>query len=563
MKNKFMLKACASNAERKIWTLLEALPDDYHVYAGLLGIQSEIDFLVTHPIKGLLIIEVKGGFVSNKKINGQDFVTSAGREQTSRIKNPFEQASKQLYGLTDRIFKSGQFGKYWIPQSYAVCLPDNEFFEGDFPDMYEDSRVILKGHLTQMKKRVDYIFDQSKTNSSRPFGHEGQAALKKFLLPQEILFSDIIENNSKMYAYNPEHSLLPMFFRKDRFNSKISIDGPAGTGKTTLAIEAAERLEKLGTRTLVLCYNDPLKWSLKKRLSDKTCIEVSNFHHFAEKMARLAGHTKQHEFANQRMLKSKSDQNFWETEANNILMESLIELGDRAPKYQALIVDEAQDLRAEWYETIKLALAPEAKEYIFRDSNQSIYSKDFIPQDSSWFHLTLNTNHRLPADILDLSEKFSQAKGQETFYLNLMRQRLIFKEIQKPDEMSSRLEKLINELITKEKVKPEQIVVLTPNSPEKIHAFEKFFNPSFKAFKVILRMGQNNEKGVLFETIHRFKGLEAPIVILTHLSGLVKKSDPNILYTALTRAHTALVILGTPEELRSLDLIDKSEKKAA
>ena len=563
MKNKFMLKACASNAERRIWSLLETLPDDYHVFAGVLGIQSEIDFLVTHPLKGLLVIEVKGGFVSNKKFNGTDNVTSAGREQVSKIKNPFVQASGQVYGLMEQIFKAGDLKKFWVSHSYAVCLPDNEFFEGDFPDMYEDSRLILRGHLSQLKKRIDQIFELSKSHSHKTFGGEGQFALKKFLLPEEILFSKIIENNNETYAYNSENSLIPMFHREDHFNQKVIIDGPAGCGKTTLAIEAAQRFQKMGLKTLVLCYNDPLKWKLESELQGLDKVKVSNFHHFAEKMAKLAEHPRQHAFAQERMLKMKSSQSYWSEEAPNILLESIIMLGERAPKYQALIVDEAQDFKAEWYEIIKLVLSKDAKEYIFKDNNQNLYQKDFIPQDSSWFHFTLNTNHRLPADILDHAEKFSIKKDQKTNYLNLMRKRLLVKSVASQNDMAPRLEKLINELITKEKVSPEDIVVLTPNSPEKIEAFQSFFESKFKAFKVNLRISSIPEKGVLFETIQRYKGLEAPIVILTNLSGLKKKDDPFLVYTGFTRAHTALIVLGTNEELEYLHLCDEVKKKAA
>ena len=563
MKNKFMLKACASNAERKIWSLLETLPDDYHVFAGVLGVQSEIDFLVTHPLKGILVIEVKGGFVSNKKINGIDNVTSTGREQTSKIKNPFAQASGQIYGLMDQIFKIGELKKHWIAHSYAVCLPDNEFFEGDFPDMYEETRLILRGHLTQIKKRIDQIFELSKSHPHKSFGGEGQFALKKFLLPEEILFSKIIENNKETYAYKSENSLIAMFHRQDDFNQKVSIDGPAGTGKTTLAIESAQRFHKMGLKTLVLCYNDPLKWKLKAGLQGLDQVEVSNFHHFAEKMAKLAVHPRQFEFASERLLKMKSNQNFWAQDAGNILLESIMMLGEHVPKYQAFIVDEAQDFKSEWYEIIKLVLAPNAKEYIFRDNNQTLYQKDFIPQDSSWFHLSLNTNHRLPADILDHAEKFSKNKEQKTNYLNLMRKRLIVKSVASTKDMVPRLEKLINELIIKEKVRPEDIVVLTPNSPEKIQNFQTFFEPKFKAFKVNLRLSPNPEKGVLFETIHRYKGLEAPIVILTNLSGLKNKDDPYLIYTGFTRAHTALIVLGTNEELEYLQLAEEVRKKVA
>jgi hypothetical protein len=562
MKNKFLLKACASNAERKIWSLLENLPDDYHVYAGVLGIQSEIDFLITHPIKGLLIIEVKGGFVSNQKVNGRDHITSQGREKTSVIKNPFQQASNQVYSLLDQLFKVGDLKNFWLRHSYAVCLPDNEFFEGEYPEMFEQGRLILKTDLFDIKRKIDKVYELSKDHSSKTFGHEAQAILKKILMGPEILFSDIIENNKIQNQQQTENSVISMFHRDDKYNSQIIINGPAGTGKTTLALEAAKKFEKLGKKTLFLCYNDPLKWMLKDKTKDFKFIETTNFHDFCERISKLANHERSNEFAHIRQTKPKEAQDFWNNQTPQILLESLIMLGERAPKFEAIIIDEAQDFKDEWHETLKIVLSTEAKEYIFSDQNQKIYTSDMGQPHAHWFHLNLNINYRLPADILDLSEKYNSSE-QEIFNQNLMRQRLIIKTIKSEKDEAARLEKLINELINKEKVKASDICVLTARSPEKIPQFAHFFESSFKSFKATCRLSREYRQGVTFETIHRFKGLEAPIILIADLGSLIKQKDNKLLYTGLTRASTSLIILGTDAHLTELGIISTQLKKVA
>jgi hypothetical protein len=563
MKNKFLLKACASNAERKIWDHLIKLPEEYHVFAGVLGIQTEIDFLITHPHKGILLIEVKGGFVSNKKINGRDHMTSQGLKGIADIKNPFLQVSSQHYDFLNRLREQGLFNKFWIPSSFAVCLPDNEHFEGDYPDSYEANRLVLRGHLSYLQDKIDQLFELSKKSAHKSFGREGQDAIRNFLIPKEILFSEIIEQNAKMYTYDPEKSVLSIFHRDDHFNNHIMIEGAAGTGKTTIAIEAAQRLHLAKKHTLVLCYNDPLKWHLQAKLKNLESIDVYNFHDFCIEMAKKSNHSRKNEFDQKRG--DPNSREFWQKDANDILLESLCHLGDQIEKFDALIVDEAQDFCFDWYSTIKLVLKEDAKEYIFQDVNQKIYDRSFSDSQKDQFIIHLNTNHRLPADILDMSEKYVTNLLQDTNYTNLMRQRLIIKNIQNKEELAPRLEKIINELITKEKVRAQDIAVLTPRVPNKIESFKRFLSGNNKTFKAEFRISEKQRSGVLFETIHRFKGLESPIVIMTELSAFPKDKFQNLLYTGLTRAHIALIILGTDEEMASLGLIEAQNitKKAA
>ena len=53
----------------------------------------------------------------------------------------------------------------------------------------------------------------------------------------------------------------------------------------------------------------------------------------------------------------------------------------------------------------------------------------------------------------------------------------------------------------------------------------------------------DREKAVFFSTIHGFKGLESPVVILTDIDTLADEARMNILYVGMTRAKSALYIL--------------------
>src|SRR5581483_11955350 len=90
-----------SNAERKLFTVLQQhLPDEYIVlwsidwttprpatYGG--GAQEgEADFLILHPEKGVLVLEVKGGGVGYDGSRHEWYTINAGNERKS-LHDPF------------------------------------------------------------------------------------------------------------------------------------------------------------------------------------------------------------------------------------------------------------------------------------------------------------------------------------------------------------------------------------------------------------------------------------------------------------------------------------------
>ena len=98
------LGTTASNAERKVfYALKDLLSDDYTVLhsvpvylkenQGGKMLNGELDFLILHPEKGMLIVEVKGGGISRDASTGR-WSTIDSKGETHTIKDPFEQGKK-------------------------------------------------------------------------------------------------------------------------------------------------------------------------------------------------------------------------------------------------------------------------------------------------------------------------------------------------------------------------------------------------------------------------------------------------------------------------------------
>src|SRR5262249_11028120 len=67
---------------------------------------------------------------------------------------------------------------------------------------------------------------------------------------------------------------------------RIAVKGPAGTGKTLVAMEKGRRLAPDGNRVLFLCFNRPLAEFLAERAGNFT---VKNFHALCRELATAAG----------------------------------------------------------------------------------------------------------------------------------------------------------------------------------------------------------------------------------------------------------------------------------
>ena len=58
---------------------------------------------------------------------------------------------------------------------------------------------------------------------------------------------------------------------------------------------------------------------------------------------------------------------------------------------------------------------------------------------------------------------------------------------------------------------------------------------------------------LLFSTIHRFKGLESPVVILTDFDQIDYTSYKNLLYVGMTRARSALYVVLSDKAKKTMD----------
>jgi hypothetical protein len=84
--------------------------------------EGEADFVILHPGKGLLILEVKGGGVERNPA-GEGWVTR-NQDGTHRIRDPFDQAQSCKYALIRKLEEAIATTPATFTVGHAVIFPD-------------------------------------------------------------------------------------------------------------------------------------------------------------------------------------------------------------------------------------------------------------------------------------------------------------------------------------------------------------------------------------------------------------------------------------------------------
>ncbi|WP_417522221.1 UvrD-helicase domain-containing protein, partial [Marinobacter sp.] len=200
-------------------------------------------------------------------------------------------------------------------------------------------------------------------------------------------------------------------------------------------------------------------------------------------------------------------------------------------KYDALIVDEAQDFHPLWWVALQSVLSPKAKLFLFADPSQNLYGRDFeIPTDifdelpSYPFHLTFNCRNSKEiaywlSDRFEFSSLASPTLPSSGYSVEQH-------SWQTPDQQEDMLTKAWQQL-KNHGVAPEQVAILSPYRPEKsagIRAIQTAFP----------------ETDFITSTISGFKGLQAPFGFLVDMNTGGFASREDLWYVGATRATVGL-----------------------
>ncbi len=498
--------------------------------------EGELDFLVLDPSRGAIGLEVKGGWVQ-RTAAGWSSVDRHGR--THEIKDPGQQASSAIHTIAEYWEQAPGFGGRGFRCGYGwgVVLPDIEC-PGDLGPDFPRDVIVDRSDLMNVENALDRVF-RCLGNRRTPLSTAGVKALVQTLRvrypPASSLALQFKEDNEKLWHLTEEQATI---LDNLAAHNRAAIEGAAGTGKTVLAMEKARRLATTGQRVLLLCFNEPLARDLSQQADG---FEVETFHGFGRRLAHRAGlgrfEPRQPDVKNSRIT-------FYLEEAPMMLLEALEQLPDE--RYDAIVVDEAQDFLPDWWLCLDSALrrGREGTLYAFYDPNQRIYGggppEALEVIEHKLVHNCRNTR-RIASYAAGLvgTESRVRAGAPEGRPVEQITCNSDAEVVQK---VVDRLERLV----LKEGVAPDAIAIVSTrrlkNSP---------FSGDHRAGRFELvnlddrderSHGSSRSRHVVFETLHRFKGLERDVVILLDLPA-GDRVTANHRYVAASRARNLLIVV--------------------
>jgi superfamily I DNA and RNA helicase len=232
------------------------------------------------------------------------------------------------------------------------------------------------------------------------------------------------------------------------------------------------------------------------------------------------------------------------------LPEALAEAASRlGPRYDAIVVDEAQDFREWWWPALlSLHTDPDAGPlYVFADDNQNLYGGALpVDEDDRVGPIALNLrNTKRIGEFVSVFYRGDQqpiARGPEGDPVQIL-------GYEDDEGLARLLAVVLANLVEEEHVPLEDIVVLTPSGTAKSRLRSRGTVDGY-------RLSESVEPGtVLATSIHAFKGLERPVVILAELGDKHLEDLRQYLYVGGSRARNHLVVLATEPVARELRTI--------
>ncbi|WFG36263.1 DUF2075 domain-containing protein [Candidatus Lucifugimonas marina] len=492
---------------------------------------GEADFVVLDPDRGLLVIEVKGGIKVWRDGGGQWWSESHGHH-VNDIKDPVRQAMSSKHQLVRKLKTLPGLRDQWIPAAHAVILPAVSDSGQDMGPDAPRSIFAFAPDMGDLGNKIFEIWDYQ--GSGKSLGQKNADTARKFLAPS---FELSPKWGQMLGAAEQEIVRLTEtqfnVFEAIGRNRRIAVYGGAGTGKTLLAIEKARRSAAQGLRTLFTCFNRPLRDELARKIGESEFLEILTFHQVCAQYAKESG------------LNEKLGGNY--DEYPKILNEALGIIG---PKYDVVIVDEAQDFyqqgnnatvdgATDWIAVLELCLDGPGIFNVFLDSNQLVYGGEIVlPDETTVWELTENL--RNSRQIHGLARRMYSGSifgtagptGPEPVLVQF-----------DDGDFDMLLDRLVQELSRIEQtVDVDQTVVLVSNRSLLNRILESKVGGRFTSTPEV-----SHSRLVKMDTIARFKGLESSAVLLIGMGDFAESLEAA--YVGVTRARTVLTIIGQRSDI--------------
>ncbi|KQZ67142.1 MULTISPECIES: nuclease-related domain-containing DEAD/DEAH box helicase [unclassified Nocardioides] len=527
-----------TTSEQQVWELLrDTLGDDDVLVANRRLTDEtkdhEIDLLVLMPDLGALVLEIKGGSVWRE--DDKWWITRRGR--TAEI-HPVDQARGSKYSLRTYVERDPRWGsRQRIAWAHGVITPYTDIeLDAEVPDLPHWA-LHGKAAMETLVERLR-INARDMQHGQRPPTYDDIEAIVDILngrLPTSYdVNADAEDRAATVDRLTQEQASI---LQVTRLLKRVEVRGGAGSGKTVLALQQAKQLtrgrgDRKAQRVAVLCYSLGLAEHLKREVSTWNRKErpafVGTFHDFGKQWGAPEG--------------DRTNSDFWEVDLPQ-LMGDLAEGLDDGAKFDAIIVDEAQDFADTWWRPVLKALRDEEEGglYVYSDENQRIFAR-FGRPPVQLVPLVLDHNLRNTRQIHDsfgpLAPSRMYASGGDGPDVRFV--------AASADDSIGTADDVVDQMLD-EGWKPANIMLLTTGKRHPIQVERTDFHDQDGYWRSFWDPDE-----VFYGHVLGCKGLERKAVVLCVNEPEVRERARERLYVGMSRATDALVVVGDPAVIREV-----------
>lgn len=537
----------ASGGELLLYEKLQQLPDTYYVFHSTRWNEKrrrsemsrrtyvewgEADFTIFHPVYGIIVFEVKDGLISYTRDSG--WIQKNRSSGVEKSINPLQQAEKSKYYFLDLIRN-----RFRGTCPYSLCSAvwftagDRKKIDGELPLDYKVDIVLWANDMesaTSIEQAIRRIYSFYDVRTVTP-AEELTKSILDILAPEFDAFQSVrsraMATKALFFRMTQEQTYLLDYLSEQE---DAAIHGVAGTGKTVLAVQKAQRLAE-DDKVLFLCFNRFLKEHLVSVYGHPN-IEFNNLD------GLFTGKVRQALPVNSR-------------EKDEEIFEFLMDWDSLSWPYKHIIIDEGQDFKDEHLQALhEIAKTKKGSFYVFYDRNQFVQGITF-PQ---WLNdmecrLVLSRNCRNTKEIaltstrpigIDKEKIKMRRENAADLYSAPPKPNIFF--IKDKQELKEDIVKLLKKY-TSSGIEKSNIVILSCKSEGKSMISESDFSltPTYKLSTT------RNDTDILFTTVRKFKGLEADVVICIDIDAdtFSSEKERNAFYVGTSRATTYLELFSS------------------
>lgn len=429
-----------TTGEKRLAERLEKKTDNDHlcwfnVPIGTKALQP--DFIILHPQRGILILEVKDWKKESIKSANPAQIELIVEGRSIISKNPMVQAREYAIEVNNLLVADPNLrqknnprykNNLIVPYGWGVVLTSitrKQFEEGNLSDVLQSQQVICQDEMTEsaddneFQQRLWHMLKQKFICDI----HEKQIDRVRYHLFPEIR----VDTDSGQFGlFSEEGVVLPnlikvMDVQQEQLARSLGeghriIHGVAGSGKTMILRYRCNYLaQTTKKKILVLCYNKSLAGHLKqiivqKKLAHK--VEVFHFHGWCAHILKM------HNLYSLMKNTIKNEDIFYDNMVN-FVSKGMASGQIPDSQYSAILIDEGHDFEPDWLKIARQMVdATTNSLLVLYDDAQSIYhnKKPGMKRDFSFASVgiqakgrttILKTNYRNTLEVLSVARAFA------------------------------------------------------------------------------------------------------------------------------------------------------------